>query len=598
MGPEAVQITGGTCTSGSPIGSITFSASNSHSAGYTVQSNDSGISEAISAAIAAGVNEVYVTAGSYAAHGPIMQLPSGFYLHGASRQSIITLSPATPYVPLISAIGTLTNSTTTATNLAFSNRANIVTDTINFTSTAGYAVGDVVDLFSGIEATYGNVFVQFNTISAISAPAVTFRDPIVIPLDNTLGSHSISKLNPVSHIVIEGLVLDGGGIGYNRSNANQFYGVLLSYVSYCRINDVYFRNWVASAGLMMAAGYENSVTNVETYNSGSGGYDSISLYSQTNLQASNLRVINASGFGIQFAQNVFPQVSNVLVQSAGQVYVGRAIKLAATAYGSFVNVTANRASANGLAISQGSYKNQFKNVVALDNKNSEGVWFSSQDNEFNLIDGAYVCGNSGQGIILFSGDHDNIIRNFQTCGQTANDQVIVFGTNNNNTLDSAQQFRSFAYSSSATWSVPNNAWTNILWDTNVYDFGIHSTSANTDRFATPVADAGAGGAPSGGMYLLSCWVRFSPNATGTRGVGIQRLGASPSNGQYVALQQYPANSDLSNSQQIMATAMVQSYGGVSGGEYFVCQAFQNSGGPLNANGGSTTASGMNMTRLR
>ena len=45
--PEAVQVTGGTCTSGGSTGTVTFTTANTHTAGYTVGSATGGIQEAI-----------------------------------------------------------------------------------------------------------------------------------------------------------------------------------------------------------------------------------------------------------------------------------------------------------------------------------------------------------------------------------------------------------------------------------------------------------------------------------------------------------------------------------------------------------------------
>lgn len=75
--PEAVAITGGTCTTGAASGTIIFTAVNTHSAGYTVQSASGGLQEAINDAgtpnskvvvspIGANANELNVYATVYA----------------------------------------------------------------------------------------------------------------------------------------------------------------------------------------------------------------------------------------------------------------------------------------------------------------------------------------------------------------------------------------------------------------------------------------------------------------------------------------------------------------------------------------------------
>lgn len=61
--PEAVLITGGTCTTGAASGTVTFTPANNHSAGWTIESATDGVQEAISV-LAQGINQVWVPAGT------------------------------------------------------------------------------------------------------------------------------------------------------------------------------------------------------------------------------------------------------------------------------------------------------------------------------------------------------------------------------------------------------------------------------------------------------------------------------------------------------------------------------------------------------
>jgi hypothetical protein len=85
---EPVLITGGTCISGASSGTITFTPSNSHPAGWRIQSATSGIPEAIQALSSLNGGTVLLAAGTYPlfAH-PVV--PSNVTLQGAGEFSTI-----------------------------------------------------------------------------------------------------------------------------------------------------------------------------------------------------------------------------------------------------------------------------------------------------------------------------------------------------------------------------------------------------------------------------------------------------------------------------------------------------------------------------
>ena len=68
--PEAVAITGGTCTSGAGTGSVTFTPNNNHTGAWTISSATSGITEAFNTSHA-----VWVPTGTWPIYGPI-RVPS------------------------------------------------------------------------------------------------------------------------------------------------------------------------------------------------------------------------------------------------------------------------------------------------------------------------------------------------------------------------------------------------------------------------------------------------------------------------------------------------------------------------------------------
>jgi hypothetical protein len=586
FGPESVLITGGTCTGGASVGTITFSAANAQAAGYAVQSASEGLSEAVNMAASSGVNTVRLSGGTLKCRADT-NVPSGIDIGGAGPQTIIQLDPGYPMVRCLVGAGTLSNVTTSATTLPFANRSTTVTDTINFTSTTGYSAGSWVQLYSGSQPISGNNFYQLGKILSITSSSVRFKDGIVVPLDPTAAGHSISLMAPLSRISIHDLTLDGGGIGYARYAHNQLEGIHIISTVNSSFRNLWFRGWTGSAAMMLRGGYGNVVDNISVENSGTGGYNDLSLHSQTALTASNITSMDAAGFGPGCYQCILSNVSNVTVMRP----MARALKLAGTGWSNFTNLTLQGSvGGNGLAITQGSYRNHFTNVTAIDNKNTEGIWFSSQDNQYNILNNVTICGNYGSGLIIYTNDHHNSVNGFSNCGVVAGDIAPDLGTDN--TINTAAQFRVFAYATTPQ-SIPNDVWTPLNFDTELYDVGgLHSTTSDTERFTVPSSESGHVKYPNkaGALYLMTCNVSFAASATGSRSLRVYRFNGF-STGQ-VGVTTLPSTGTGGSAANLALAVPVLSYPG----ESFRCEVYQDSGGALNASGGVTEVSG-SLTRL-
>jgi len=92
--PEAVQITGGTCTSGASSGTISFTPANNHAAGWTIGTQDGGVDEAIQLAAMAGGGTVIIPVG-VASHAKIT-VPSHVTLWMTGSGSITLASGLWP----------------------------------------------------------------------------------------------------------------------------------------------------------------------------------------------------------------------------------------------------------------------------------------------------------------------------------------------------------------------------------------------------------------------------------------------------------------------------------------------------------------------
>ena len=567
IGPEAVLITGGTCTSGARSGTVVFTPANNHRGPWTIRSATAGIQEAINAAQAAGVRHVYIPGDlrPYQIYGPIT-VPGNFLIEGAGAATVLKLNAAIPAVSIFQVSGTAGVTTTSATPLSFAGRAEYQTDTIVFTSPSGFSTGDLVAVNSGTEPIHGNTFFQVDTISAMSGPIVTFDNPIVVPVGITLGS-SIARIVPAKGVTIRYLTLDGSSTGAERYEANTgLFGMTLSNTSNSVIDHIWFRNFTASGALATSVGYANQFTNLYDENSGTEGIFGLGFAMQSNAQIHNISSTNSSGFAVGIVQSTNLNVSGLTVMHAAD----RGIKLNGLAWSNLSGIIVENCAYTGYSITQGTYRTQTHDIISSGNQGDEGIWFSDQDNQYNLVDGVMVNGNAGAGVIIYYSDHHNVVRNIS--GQ---DSIGDVGANN--TMAPATQFRSAAYSSSGQ-SIPANAETPLKLDTNVYDVGgIHSNVTDPSRFTIPGTEAGI---TPNANYLISAQVQFAQDGTGTRILSAWKNGDTP-----VCSQTAVPSASRPHYLSLSCTVALLP------GEYIQFAVFQDTAGSLNAIGGPNSTFG-------
>lgn len=120
---------------------------------------------------------------------------------------------------------------------------------------------------------------------------------------------------------------------------------------------------------------------------------------------------------------------------------------------------------------------------------------------------------------------------------------------------------------SATQALSNSTATNVVFDTDVYDrWGMHNTSTNTNRLTVQVP----------GIYIISASLEFAVNATGQRAYSILQFNSSDVERTNLAGGSVDAPAAVLGTR--MATVTTSLVADV--GDYFVLDAFQNSGGDL------------------
>lgn len=138
---------------------------------------------------------------------------------------------------------------------------------------------------------------------------------------------------------------------------------------------------------------------------------------------------------------------------------------------------------------------------------------------------------------------------------------ITSGTLGLARLPSMPRARAYA---TGTQSIPNAAYTSLLFDAEQYDTDtIHSTASNTDRMTCTTA----------GIYHITANVHFDANATGSRIAAIVHNGST-----FVQRQVLPPATTALFGSQFVVSADYQ----CAAGEYFQLQVYQNTGGALNS----------------
>jgi hypothetical protein len=334
--------------------------------------------------------------------------------------------------------------TTTTTNLPLANRSTATTNTINVASVTGFAVGNMVQLGYS-DGTYS--FIQNNVIQSISNPAVTFVDPIVVPL-LTSQSNNILQLSMVSNSVIRDLTFDCSGANVGALNV---YALEENYTAYTTNDNIKYLNCNTqgtgnAAGLYANWGFGNSYRRLQAVNSGSYSVNAIAMYYQSHWATEDLDATNSpaqaglgagyGGFGIGFN---FAILGNAVNTHASGNYA-RNVKLQGAGWNNFTNTIGDGSFRNtGLAVSVGSYQNKFYGVSASFNtgaSNGVGVWLNGQDNEYNTFYGVTALSNTDD-VYWTSTDAFNVFHEVRANTLTNGAGASQFDFSGNNRLDFA-----------------------------------------------------------------------------------------------------------------------------------------------------------------
>ncbi len=133
----------------------------------------------------------------------------------------------------------------------------------------------------------------------------------------------------------------------------------------------------------------------------------------------------------------------------------------------------------------------------------------------------------------------------------------------------------------AAQTISNNSLTAITYNVDTYDrWGMHNTSSNTEKLTVVVP----------GIYLISAYLSWTTDVTGTRQLSIRHYNSSNSNRLTLAFISVGANpSAETGDKETVLSVTALSLVAVSG-DYFRINAYQTSGGDLDVLANSCRAS--------
>lgn len=605
-----------------PNCSVTFTPTNSHTAGYSVQSACAGGQEALNFAIAAGpYRHVHYPAGSYLCYGPIVG-------HGASNilidgekgatvvdlaypSALLTETTATPWVANIT-IGTgsfFINQGSTGTTATVGSDVNMSggvysrysqsTTTVTVSSLpVDWAVGNFIGIqYQGWGTGNGGQqeFHQIARIEGISTNTLTFNDPIVVPIASAtvnsppsggVAGHNqslLTKLNLVNDNWVRDITFTTVGSTYVGSVG----GPALYYTQNSGVSGIECQGYINNGCVIMGYAWNPRIEDTTTYLS--AGFSDVWAIGTTHLTLSHLHSEYPS-FGPGVWWSTFPTVSDVDSTGAGlTTNPSRGMKIHGVAWGNFSDLHVNTATKTGLGIAGGTYNSNFSNLECTNsatppNGSEVCLYFSGEGNLNNKVTNAKVLnggGPSGQSDMTIgtsfglSDDYNTIVNGDFPGGWT--DGGL------NNSVNLSTNIAAGAYNSGGI-TLSTGVGAAITFDTKQYDYGgtpgtpVHSTSSNTDRFIIPNS--------SQGVYRVTCTVTFASNATGYRAVWVSQNGSGTFGQQSVG-----ANPSVATA----LTALVDLT--AVGGDILRCNAIQTSGGNLNTSGGAG-ATQMTISRVR
>lgn len=404
---EPVLITSGSCVSGGGSGTVGFTPANSHSGAWTIKSATAGGQEGVNVLQAAAVPGYLVCTGTVTSFAQTTITANDIGILGFGCKWNLNFPTGKSFSGIF-ITGTQGAATNNSTVLTLANRSISTTNTITVASTVNTPVGKIVTLIYD-DGTYH--MEENSIVQAVSGSNLTFVDPIVIPMQNT--TNNVVPLNPVLNTLIKDIAFDCSG---SASGQTQIIGVYAFYTAYGNYENLSFTNCNQAAnasGLTVYSGYNNSARHIRTLNSGGTGIDSVKFDRQTGWIMDDIITtgndLNPPGsFGIGLTDCVLGNGSNFV--SNGNY--ARGVKLLTSGWNNISNANAsNSLNATGFSVTVGSYANNFTNIIANNNQGQgNGIWLNGQDNEYNQFDNVVAIGNLNSDIIWNTTDINNIFR--------------------------------------------------------------------------------------------------------------------------------------------------------------------------------------------
>jgi hypothetical protein len=494
--PEAVLITGGTCTSGAASGTVQFTAAGNHGSGFTVSSATAGLQEGINwlgsggSLLVAGTLDVYAST----------RIPYAFKFRGATAGAAIhSHAGSGQTINIFTASGTAGISQNITANVN-TDPTQTVASSVTVASSTGFATGDLVYIL-GAATDFTDTYSQTAHVLSTGAGTITTYEPVMIKARTTDAQHYIQKFTPVQGIVIDGLTLDGSGAAAASTNR----GIFFQYVANSTIRNCQFNSFsapVGAAGLYVYIGFNFTASGLEFYNSGNANESDFLSSAVSFSNHNNIRSYAASGFGPQWQYGVGLDVEGVISSSSAE----RGLKIAGTGRSKFRGLQISNSGrttpgvGSCLTLAWHSWNLDIASVEIQGCPNSYGsIWISDSDSV--TIRGAHVVGSNPSAVQLENTSKAITIDNLVS-PDAINDNGCLSCT-----IRWADTFRAKAIGAANPIVSPApSTWTSVPFDFNIYDAGgVHSASVNNTRFT----------APANGVYQFNALAVFAPSASGT-----------------------------------------------------------------------------------
>ncbi|HSW76860.1 MAG TPA: hypothetical protein VLG50_07430 [Candidatus Saccharimonadales bacterium] len=229
-----------------------------------------------------------------------------------------------------------------------------------------------------------------------------------IPFDiNLSDQYNIVPIKLLNNISISNITFDG------NHNTSITRAMRLNGISNGKFEHIKLIDFNGSAGIFIDQGFSNYINHIDLENCGNINEGDAMFSYQTNSTITNVRSLNASGFGPMFIRCNFCQISNLSSLSATY----RGIKFLGSLFCQCHNVQSHISQTVGIALTFGSQYNQFTNCCAcchydINNPiNSDGLWTSGHENNNNVINGGVFLNNTTADIFIDPLDHDNVVIN-------------------------------------------------------------------------------------------------------------------------------------------------------------------------------------------